>query len=70
MLEFHPIESGLLPVLFCTPSLPYLVEKCEYFLKLPWAQTILQHLPKIATNYENGFPLCVRIASNWRGRLY
>ena len=28
MLEFHPIESSLIPVLFATSSFPYLVEKC------------------------------------------
>jgi len=69
MLEFHPIESSLLPVLFSTHSFPYILENCEFFLKLPWSHILLQHLPKMATTYENGYPLATKIAGNWKGRL-
>lgn len=70
MLEFHPIETSLLPVLFSTPSFPYLVQRCEFFFRLPWAHVILQHLPKMAVNYEDGYDLALKIASNWKGRVF
>lgn len=70
MLEFHPIETALLPVLFNTLSFPYLADSCQFFVRLPWAHVILQHLPKIATTYEHGYEMAARIASHWKGRVY